>query len=111
MNHAEAISMREGPHALLCKFLSRATGLPAVDGCKYPKIEMPRDTGMTTLGGQDYPVWRLCRYPGMSILLANEKGENAETMLGAVKQEFENNELFRALFPELIPPEFPKTAW
>jgi predicted phage terminase large subunit-like protein len=111
LGYGELIPMREGPHRLLCKFLSRTTGVPELDGAKYRKIEMPRETGKTTLAAQAYVIWRLVQYPDMSILIANERQENAVTMLGAIKAEFETNEFFRALFPECIPPDFKATTW
>lgn len=111
LNYGDLIPMREGPHALLARFLSRTTGIPELDTCKYRKIEMPRETGKTTLGSQAYVIWRLIQDPNMSILLCNEKAENAEAFLSAIKQEFENNEFLRALFPGIIPPDFAKTTW
>jgi hypothetical protein len=111
MGHGELIPMREGPHRLLCKFVARQTGVPEIDGAKYRKIEMPRETGKTTLITQDYPIWRLTKYPNMAFLIANERQENAQTFLSAIKSEFENNEFFRALYPEIIPPDFKSTTW
>ena len=111
LGYGELIPIRDGPHKLLCKFVERKTGVPAIDECWFRKIEMPRETGKTTLITQAYPIWRLCHDPECSIMLVNEKANVAETFLSSIQKEFENNEMLRSLFPEIIPPDFQKAKW
>lgn len=111
LGYGARIPMRERTHALLCKFVEKKTGHPQLDTAKYRKIEMPRETGKTTLVTQGYVIQRICGNPDISILLTNEKEQNAKDFLSAIKHEFESNELLRALFPELIPPDLNATTW
>ena len=111
LGYGARIPMRERTHALLCKFVEKKTGHPPLDTAKYRKIEMPRETGKTTLVTQGYVVQRICANPEISILLTNEKEQNAKDFLSAIKYELENNELLRALFPELIPKDLNDTTW
>ena len=45
------------------------------------------------------------------MLLVMSGGETASTQLQEIEHVFETNDLFRWLFPELIPPDFGKTLW
>ena len=103
--------MRPATHKLLCAFVEKRTGIAALDTARYRKIEMPRETGKTTLVTQGYVLQRICAQPDISILIANEKEQNAKDMLSAIKHEFESNEVLRALFPEVIPTDFTDTTW
>lgn len=105
------IPMRPRTHLLLCRFAERKTGSPLLDDAPYQKIEMPRETAKTTLITQGRTIQRICRQPDISIMLANEKELTARDMLGAMKHQFETNELLRALFPELIPDDLNDTTW
>ncbi len=111
LGYGELIPIRDGPHKLLCRFVERKTGVPAIDEAKFQKVEMPRETGKTTLITQAKPIWRLCQDPEWSTLIVNEKANVAESFLGSIKKEFENNEMLRSLFPEIIPPDFQKAKW
>ena len=110
LGYGDVIPMRESAHKIFCRFLERKTGVPALDNKWVRKIEMPRGTGKTTLD-QAYIILRLCQEPNLSILLCNEKEGNAKAILGAIKSQFENNELFRRLFPEVIPDNFRDDTW
>src|SRR3989454_1760398 len=111
LNYGDRVPIREGPHALLCKFVEKRTGHNALDGARYRKIEMPRETGKTTLVTEAYVVQRICANQDIAILIANEKEQNAKDFLSEIKHQFETNELLRALFPEVIPPDFNDTTW
>lgn len=52
-----------------------------------------------------------CRDPNTSTLIANEKQETAQDFIATIKYHFETNDLFRSLFPEIIPPDFNKVTW
>lgn len=111
LGYGERIPMRDATHALLCRFVEKRTGQPLLDEARYRKIEMPRETGKTTLVTQAYPIQRICANPDISILLCNEKEQNAKDFLSAIKHEFEANEVLRALFPEVIPTDLNATTW
>src|SRR3990167_2126104 len=111
LGYGERVPIREHMHRAFCRFIERRTGHPALDTARYRKIEMPRETGKTTILTQGYILQRLCGDPELSILLANEKEQNAKDFLGAIKYQFESNELLRALFPEVIPPDLNDTVW
>lgn len=49
--------------------------------------------------------------PEERILLVSESAENAQYMLREIKEHFVNNELFRTLYPKIIPKNFNKTVW
>lgn len=106
----EKIPMRPRTHLLLCRFIEKKTGNPALDEARYRKIEMPRETGKSTLL-RAYIIQRICQNHDISILLVNEKELLAKDFLSDIKYQFENNELLRALFPELVPKDFNDTTW
>jgi len=109
--YGEPVGMTEGMHKLMCRVVERKTGVPEIDGKKYRMVLMPRGTGKSTLVSQAYILQRICKDPNIAVLLCNEKLENAQSFLSAIKHQFEQNELFRALFPELIHPDTGKAKW
>jgi hypothetical protein len=109
--YGDAVTMTEGMHKLMCRVVERRTGVPEIDQCKYRMVLMPRGTGKSTLVSQAYVLQRICRDPEIAVLICNEKLENAKSFLTAIKHQFEQNELFRALFPELIPEDTKKIKW
>ena len=84
-------------HMPLCKLLE------AYDKNTRIKITLPRGWLKTTLCSQAYPVWRAIRNPSVRILLTQNTFTNAVSKLRVVKAVFEENELFKLLFPELLP--------
>ena len=98
-------------HALFCKFLERKTGIPEVDAAPWQKCETPRGTGKTSIGTVAHAIQMACANPDISIMIANEKAETAESFLATIKRHFETNDLLRALFPEVIPPDLQSTTW
>lgn len=107
----DAVGMTEGMHRLMCKTADRTTGVPEIDDCPHRLFLLPRGIGKSACLTQAYAIQLLLNDPNTAILIANERLDNAVTFLSAIKYHFEQNELFRALFPELIPPEFNKITW
>jgi len=103
LGYGPLIPMRPATHGIFCRFVERKTGEPALDEAPIRLILMPRETGKTTIGTQGGTVQAVLRNPNTSILIANEKEDNAKKFLLSIKREFESNEFLRALFPELIP--------
>lgn len=111
LNYDSYFPLLEETHLLLCRFLQRKTGQPDIDLAPILKCEMPRGTGKTSLGTVALSIQMACANPNTSILIANEKAETAESFLATIKSQFETNDLLRALFPEVIPPDFKQTTW
>lgn len=111
LGYGPLIPMRPNVHRVFCRMLERKTGHPDLDTAPVRLFLMPRDTGKTTIGTKGYPIQSLCRDPNRSFILANEKELNAAKFLRSIQHEFESNALLRALFPEVIPPDFGKVTW
>lgn len=111
LGYGSQVPMKPDVHALMCRFVEKATGNALLDSRRYRKIEVPREVGKTTCITQGYPIQRICGNPNVSIMLANEKEQTAKDMLSAIKWQFEHNELLRALFPEIIPDDLNDTTW
>lgn len=107
----DAVGMTDGLHRLMCKVVERKTGVDRLDSAPFRIILMPRGTGKSSIITQARTIQRICADPNTSILLANERLENASAFLSAIKKHFEQNQMLRALFPEVIPPDFNKTTW
>lgn len=111
LGYANHFPLNPETHLLFCRFLERRTGEPDLDCSPLMKIEMPRGTGKTSLGTVARAIQLACTNPNTSILIANEKSETCESFLATIKSQFETNDLLRALFPEVIPPDFKQTTW
>src|SRR4051812_11166871 len=111
LNYGDKVPMTEEAHKLLCLIVSRKTGVDALDNAWVRKFEMPRGTGKTTTITQAYLLQRICQNPDISILLVNEVEKMAIKILGEIKNQIETNELLRALYPEIIPPDFRSVTW
>ena len=106
----DKIPMTERAHYPLCQFAQRKTGIPEVDNCRVQMIQEPRGVGKSALVTNARCTQRLIQNQNWSIGIANESGDKAKSFLGAIKGNFESNELLQALFPECIP-NFSKTEW
>jgi predicted phage terminase large subunit-like protein len=84
-------------HYPLCQVLQR------YDENRRVGIVLPRGWLKTTLCSQAYPIWRAIRNPSIRILLVQNTFTNACSKLKTIKAAFDDNMLFRALFPELLP--------
>lgn len=111
LGYGELIPMTDGAHGLLCHFVQRTTGVPALDEAKYRKIELARGWGKSTIVTRGYVMQRVIQNPNIGILLANEKEQTAVDFLAEIKQHFETNQFLRALFPELVPTDLKDTTW
>ena len=111
LGYADKFPLEEDTHLLLHRMMQRETGCPDIDEAPYQLIMVPRETGKTSTGTIGYCIWKACKNPDTAILIANEKQENANDFLASIKHQFETNELLRALFPAVIPPDFNKTTW
>lgn len=111
LGYGDLVPMRPDVHAVMCKFVEKKTGVPELDEARFRKITVPREVGKTTLVTQGYAIQRICGNPNISILLCNEKEQNAKDYLAAIKWQFEANELLRTLFPEVIPDDLNDTTW
>jgi predicted phage terminase large subunit-like protein len=66
-------------------------------------VVLPRTWFKSTIGSIAYPIWRAINDPDIRVLIAQNTMTNAKKKVGAIKNIFENNELLRALFPEILP--------
>src|SRR5687768_7390339 len=102
--------MRPKTHLILCRFIERKTGDPLLDNARYRKVETPRELGKSSLL-RARAIQLVCGNPDTALLLINEKELLVRDFLASIKFEFENNELLRALFPEVIPKDLNDTTW
>ena len=111
LGYANRFALEEDTHLVPHKFLERKTGIPELDDAPMQLILWPREVGKSTCGTRGAAIQLACANPNIAILLVNEKQETAADFLEEIKQQFEQNELLRFLFPEVIPPDFNKTTW
>lgn len=106
----DLVPMTYWAHWGMCLFAEGMTGIPEIDNCRVKMILVPRGLGKSGILTQGRPIHRLLQDRDWSIGIGNEKQSNAEGFLLAIKQEFEQNELIKALFPECIP-DFKTNKW
>ena len=111
LGYANRFALEEATHLLPCRFLERRTGIPEIDTAPMQLVLWPRETGKSTIATRAHAIQLACGNPNIAILIANEKAETAEAFLSDIKDQFEHNELLRALFPEVIPPDFKAVTW
>lgn len=66
-------------------------------------VVLPRGWLKTTLCSQAYPIWRAVHDPNIRILLAQNNLTNARAKLRVVREQFERNQLLRAMYPHVLP--------
>ncbi len=66
-------------------------------------IVLPRDWFKSTLGSIALVIFEVLNNPNIRILIVQNSHGNACKKLQAIKQIFEKNKLFRALYPEILP--------
>ncbi len=66
-------------------------------------VILPRDWFKSSIGSVAYPIWRAINNPDVRILVTQNSFSNACKKLQSIKQIFEKNELFKTLFPEILP--------
>lgn len=111
LGYGSRVPMREHAHRGLCRIVEGRTGCAAIDDAHVQRLELPREWGKTTVVSQALIIQLICSNPDISVLLCNEKEGNAQDILRAIKSVFESNDFFRALFPEVVPPDFNNTTW
>lgn len=83
-----------GPICLLLQDQSRR---------RRTKIVLPRSWYKSTLCSIAYPLWRALKNPNIRVLLAQNTYINATAKLSVIGNHILNNELLRALYPEVLP--------
>lgn len=92
-----------GPvHAPLCEFLQVCP--------KRAMVVLPRGFLKTSVCSKAYPLWRVVNDPEIRILIVSNTEANAKKMISQIKQVIERNEVFKWLFPEIIP-DFAHCKW
>lgn len=84
-------------------FAEGMTGIPDIDAARVKMILVPRGLGKSGCVTQGRPLHNLLRNRNYATGIGNEKQGISDAFLAAIKQEFETNNLLRALFPETIP--------
>ena len=83
-------------HLPLCNFLQSPYPLKKL-------VELPRGFLKTTIASEYYPIWCAINNPSIRILIVQNTFDNAAKRVYNIRAIFEKHELFRALYPELIP--------
>lgn len=65
--------------------------------------ELPRGWLKTTLCSIAFPIWLSIRKPNIRILVVQNSATNAQKKLSVIRGQWEQNELLRSLFSELLP--------
>ena len=89
-------------HGDVCKLLQN----PNV---RREKFVLPRGWLKTTVCTIAYPMWRAVKNPNLRVLIAQNNQDNAMKKLKVIRELFEQNQLLRALFPEVLPK--PSSMW
>lgn len=84
-------------HLPLCRLLERFDEYPKL------KITLPRGWLKTTLCSQSYPMWRAISNPNVRCLLVQNTFGNAVAKNRVINATFKGNDLFRTLWPEILP--------
>jgi len=88
--------LTEEVHLPLCNFLQSPYPLKKL-------IELPRGFLKTTIASEYYPIWCAINNSSIRILIVQNTFDNAAKRVHNIRAIFEKHELFRALYPELIP--------
>ena len=88
--------LTEEVHLPLCNFLQSPYPLKKL-------IELPRGFLKTTIASEYYPIWCAINNSSIRILIVQNTFDNAAKRVHNIRSIFEKHELFRALYPELIP--------
>jgi hypothetical protein len=110
LGHEEVVPMTYETHWAMCLFAEGMTGIPEIDEARIKVTLVPRGLGKSTIITKGQTIHDLLKYDDYAVGIANEVNTNAEAFLQSIKQEFESNELLKALFPERIP-DFGNTKW
>lgn len=64
---------------------------------------LPRGWLKTTVCSIAFPIWLSIKRPNIRILLTQNSAGNARKKLSVIRQQWEQNDLLRAMYPELLP--------
>lgn len=67
-------------------------------------VQIPRGHLKTSLGTIANALWQVCREPELPVAIFNEKQENAEMWLRAIRTVIQNSLIFQTVFADLLPP-------
>lgn len=96
--------LTEGLHRPLCDFIS--------GGGRHKLMALFRGAFKSTLGSIAYPLWRACRDPDITILLASSTPTLARSHIRAIRNHhLLGNDRFRRLFSCVLPPDPSKVRW
>jgi hypothetical protein len=97
--------MTDRCHKPLCEFFDYNPSL-------FKLTLMPRGHYKSTIATISRSLQEVCRDPNERILIANETSTNAQRFLSAIRQHVETNQVFRALYSEIIPKDYRKVpSW
>lgn len=91
-------------HMPMCEFVN------TVKATRRLKL-MPRTHFKTTIWTIALTIQDIIRDCNVTILIVADTSTNASRFMREIQQHFEMNELFRWLFPKLIPKSFNRTVW
>jgi hypothetical protein len=111
LGYADKFPVEERTHLLPLRFAERKTGVPELDTAPYQLLMWPRETGKSSCITIGRTLQRACADPDSAHVIANESHKLATDFLKSIKQHIEGNDLLRALFPEIIPPNFNDVEW
>jgi len=66
-------------------------------------VELPRTWFKSTMVSISYSIWRAINDLEIRLLIVQNTYDNACKKLSAIKDVFEKNQLFRALYPDILP--------
>lgn len=90
-------------HKPLCEFLERPS--------RRKRITLPRGFLKTSVVAIAYPLWRAVKNPNIRVLIAMKTLPNAMRTISQIRSIVERNELFRLVFPEVVPASSRETKW
>ncbi len=91
-------------HMPMCEFVN------TVKATRRLKL-MPRTHFKTTIWTIALTIQDIIRDCNVTILMVADTGTNASRFMREIQQHFEMNELFRWLYPKIIPQNFTKATW
>jgi len=102
---SEAIILNRDYHGGVCDWLmnnKRADGKLL----KRRMLMASRGTLKSTVANRNYVIWRIINNPNITILINSATLDNSRKKIRTIQEVFEKNEMFKWLFPEVIPPSF-----
>jgi phage terminase large subunit-like protein len=88
-------------HGQICAYVQRRR--------RHKLIVMPRGHLKTSICTIAYSLWRVTQNPELRVLIANATATNAEHFVRMIRAIVDANEMYRWLFPEVLPG--PTSKW